>query len=205
MLRRAFISLLLAAFVAFPAEAKSPAKRIDGFHETLLTIMQNAGELGFEGRYNKLAPKVKALFDAERMIRLSMGRHWKDASKEERAQLTDAFRRFTATNYAAQFRGFSGERLETLGERPGPQNTMLVDTRIVRPEKGPVPITYVMKKNKSKRWMIVDVLLDGSISELARRKSEYSLVLRRGGPAALNAVLEKKMEMLQRGEGLQVR
>jgi phospholipid transport system substrate-binding protein len=48
-----------------------------------------------------------------------------------------------------------------------------------------------MRKNAD-RWQIIDVYLNGTISEMAARRSEYSTVLRQGGAPALVALLHKK-------------
>jgi phospholipid transport system substrate-binding protein len=47
-------------------------------------------------------------------------------------------------------------------------------------------------------WKIIDVFLSGTISELAARRSEYSLVLRTGGAPALVDLLRKKTAELAR-------
>jgi phospholipid transport system substrate-binding protein len=41
-------------------------------------------------------------------------------------------------------------------------------------------------------WKVIDVYLSGTISQMAARRSEYSTVLRQGGPAALVELLRKK-------------
>ncbi len=99
------------------------------------------------------------------------------------------------STYASQFGGFSGEAFEIVGERPGPQETRLVETRILRPRNSPVAITYVVKEADG-RWRITDVLLDNTISELAVRRSEYRRILKRLGPEGLIGVLNHKANVL---------
>jgi len=54
-----------------------------------------------------------------------------------------------------------------------------------------VQLDYLMRKNGA-RWRIIDVYLNGTISEVAARRSEYSTVLRQGGSPALIDLLTKK-------------
>jgi phospholipid transport system substrate-binding protein len=54
-----------------------------------------------------------------------------------------------------------------------------------------VQLDYLMRKADD-RWRIIDVYLNGTISEMAARRSEYSAVLSQGGTSALIALLRKK-------------
>jgi phospholipid transport system substrate-binding protein len=46
-------------------------------------------------------------------------------------------------------------------------------------------------------WRLIDVYLSGTVSELATRRSEFSAVLRRGGPEALVDALQQKTAELR--------
>jgi phospholipid transport system substrate-binding protein len=48
-------------------------------------------------------------------------------------------------------------------------------------------------RDQAGSWRIVDVLLDGKFSELARQKSEFAAVLRSGGADDLAALLQDKI------------
>jgi phospholipid transport system substrate-binding protein len=82
-----------------------------------------------------------------------------------------------------------------VGERAGPQNTTLLDTRIVKSDGSAVEITYVMKKS-SDAWKVVDVIVDKGISELALRRSEFSRQLKDAGIDSLVASLNRKADEL---------
>lgn len=186
---------LIGVFIAVaPAHAQdTPVAVIEGLHETLLEVMKNAESLGMQGRYWRLDPEIRRRYDLERMIAVAAGSYWSSATEAERKRLADAFGRMSVSTYASRFNGYSGERFETLGERPGPRGTVLVDTRIVRPQDTPVPLTYVLSK-RGDAWRIVDVVLEGSISELAVRRSEYNQILNQGGPSKLADTLNAKAD-----------
>ena len=109
--------------------------------------------------------------------------------------MAEAFAKQSVAVYASRFASYSGERFEVVGEREGRRGSVLVDTKIVKGSGQAVPITYVFVKS-GERWSIVNVLLDRSISELAVRRSEYSGILSRGGPARLAATLDNKTQEL---------
>lgn len=197
MNRRTFLGLLTAAALLAPGapRADDPVSVVEAFHATLLSVMKEADRLGFTGRYAKIEPAMTATYDLKRMIRVAAGSHWRAATPEQQAKLLDAFIRLSVGTYAARFNGYDGERFETLGTKPGPQNTTLVATQIVDSAGKPVGLTYVMLKGDD-AWRIVDVLLDSSISELAVRRSEYGRVLRKGGIDGLIATLNDKADAL---------
>jgi len=192
--------LLVLLFLApiWPAQAAddSPIPIVEDFHTVLLATMKDAEALGVDGRFAKLEPMVSSAFHLPAMIQVASGSHWKKADEKAQDQLIAAFSRLSVATYAAQFDGYSGQSFETLGDKPGPQKTTLVETRIVNPGDDHVAITYVMKKAKGV-WRIVDVLVDTGISELARKRSEYRRVLKAGGiPALVDTLTQKADDLL---------
>lgn len=185
-----FLVVLLPALPG-AAAASSTVALVERFHTTLLSVMKEAKSLGLKGRFERLKPEMENAFDLTLMIRIATGSYWREASPDQREKLLSAFKKMSIGTYASQFDGYSGEAFETVEERPGPQKTLLVETRILRPNKEPVGITYVMRKRKD-RWRISDVLLDNSISELAVRRSEYRLVLKNSGVEGLVSTLNGK-------------
>jgi phospholipid transport system substrate-binding protein len=198
-----FVSRLVAAvfavmLVAVQLHAESgPQAAIEGFHQTLLDVMKRADALGVQGRYQVLEPQVEQTLDLQRMIRVAAGSQWTKATPAEQEALLKAFSRLSVSTYASRFNGYNGERFETLGERPGPRDTVLVDTRIVKGDGSAVALTYVMEQTGD-TWRVIDVLLDSSVSELAMRRSEYRS-LGGGTAAGLTDKLNAKADELMAG------
>lgn len=194
-------SILLALIIATvpgclrAAAPDGPAVPVQRLHDALLSVMRDADKLSVRERYQRLAPTLNDVYDFRMMTRLTTGSAWTSASEAERDALVAAFSRLSIATYAQRFSGFSGERFEILEERPGPRDTTLVDTQIVRPADTPVHITYVLQK-QNEDWRIIDVIVQGSISELAVRRSEYAQVLREGGPQRLSETLNAKADAL---------
>lgn len=192
----AFLGATLGlAVAAGPVAAAEPAAVVENFHQTLIDVMQHAAELKLNGRYQKLNSPIGDTFNLSFMIQVASGGKWKSATDEQKSKLVDAFQRVSVGTYAQRFDGFSGERFETLGEQDGPGGTKLVMTQIVRPNKEPVPLTYVTRKFGDD-WRVVDVIVSGGISELAVRRSEYSAILNDGGPGELIAKLNQKADAI---------
>lgn len=188
--------LWLAVWLApLSAAQTGPRAVVDAFHAGLLDVMRRAENLDFDARYAALKPSVESAFHFPLMVRVISGTSWRDASPAQQSSLTETFTHMSVTNYAARFDGYSGQSFETVGQRDGPQSTVLVETHLVRPDDDPVTLTYVTKKF-GEEWRIVDVLLTGGISELALRHSEYRKILRdRGVEGLIRSLKDKAAEM----------
>ena len=80
-----------------------------------------------------------------------------------------------------------------LSEEPGIQDTQLIRTQLVAPERT-VQLDYRLHSSNGS-WLIIDVIVDGSVSELALRRSQYAAVIKRDGVDGLLAKLEEKIEL----------
>jgi phospholipid transport system substrate-binding protein len=104
----------------------------------------------------------------------------------------------TTATYASRFDGFSGEQFEILETVEQPNGGKIVKTRIIQSNGKPVALNYLMRKSGSD-WKVVDVYLDGTISELANRRAEFGAILKAGGPDALVGSLTKQGDKLLAG------
>ena len=189
---RIVIIIIFGLFIC-PTWALSaePSEVVDRFHGVLLSVMKKAGSTSVTARYKELKPEMEKAFNLPFMIRITVGSSWNRASKQQKSELIEAFKRMSVGTYASRFNGYSGQIFKTLKVRTGPKGTRLVDTRIENPNDDLVTITYVMGKFGDK-WKIIDVLLDRGISEMAVRVSEYRSILRSRGVRALARALSKK-------------
>jgi len=194
-LRCLLVVLVLSALgvTALRAEETAPRAVVSTFQDTLLATMKEAGPLGFEGRYKRLQPAMEAAFDLEQMTRIVVGNRWAKLSDAERTQVVDLFRRFSVSTYASQFSGYGGEQFEIGDDRVQPGLGMIVETRLVLKDDKPVALNYLLRETPQ-GWKIVDVYLDGTISELARRRDEFASIIRTQGVDGLIALLKKKNE-----------
>jgi phospholipid transport system substrate-binding protein len=193
---RALIATCMCAFAGAPARAlDAPEKTIGGLNAQLLDTMKQAQALGVQGRYNALAPVLAKTYDIASMSRIAVGQSWDTLQPAQKADVTDAFARMMFATYAKRFDGFSGESFQIVGITDRAPADKMVKTQIVQSNGKPVPINYLMRKT-GPDWKIVDVYLDGTISELASRRAEFTSILRAGGPDALIASLRKQGDRL---------
>ena len=184
-----------AASEAVAAPSERPDATVNSLHEALLNVMKEADALGYQGRFERLYPLLPQLFDLPFMAQKSVGRYWKSTSEEERARLLETFTRFTAANYAGNFDDYTGQVFETLGTEESTHGTMLVRSHLLNPDGETIQLNYRMRLIDG-RWKIIDIYLNGTVSELALRRSEYSSLIEREGFDALLVALDEKIANL---------
>ena len=59
----------------------------------------------------------------------------------------------------------------------------MVKSQIVKANGDPVKVDYLMRRN-GEDWLISDIYLDGAISEVATRRSEFGAIIRTQGRRA---------------------
>ncbi len=199
--------LVAAAWLAVPgptaAEPGQPPPEqaeaaVASLHDVLLAAMRDADALGFEGRLEQIRPVVAGLYDFEFMAEKSVGLGWRQLDEPERTRLVDAFSRLAIATYAARFDGWKGERFENLGVQTATHGTLLVKSRIVRGNGETVALDYRLRPVGGE-WRVIDVFLNGTVSELALRRAEYSGVLKRDGFDGLMRALEEKIAAQAQG------
>jgi phospholipid transport system substrate-binding protein len=191
-------TILLLAIIISPMQswASSAGDHVAAFQTGLLSVMKDAKTLGVKGRYERLEPLIKQSFHLSLMAGLSAGPYWSKASEDQQQKLVNALTTMSIATLATLFSGYSGEQFVVTGERPGPQGITFVDTSLKIPGRDKdVLISYVTRKFEG-QWQIIDVIVDGGISELKVRISEYRQTLNTGGIEALITLLTRKSKDL---------
>lgn len=190
------VALPLAAPIA-RAQSSDAAAPIQALNQALLAAMHAGKATPFMQRYNALAPVVDATFDLPVILQSSVGLRWASLPPADQQRLLDVFRKFTVSSYVANFDSFTGERIESI---PGGRTIgadQVVPTRIVPARGDPTSIDYVMRRTAA-GWRAVDVLLNGSISQVAVYRSDWRSSLA-SGAAPLIANLQRKVADLSGG------
>lgn len=188
-------AIMMVAIASVPAAAGTPSELVEKFQTNLLQVMKDAEKLSVRQRYERLASSVESSFHLPLMVQIATANHWQEATPSQRVQLVSAFRRMSITTLATLFDSYDGETFQILAEKPGPQHTQLVLTKLTKADKSTVDIAYVARKFDD-GWRMIDVILDNGISELKVRRSEYSLVLKTDGVPGLVALLNRKADEL---------
>jgi phospholipid transport system substrate-binding protein len=189
-------AVLGLAMVPYPARTAlgGGSDTVQGLYDALLSTMKNGRTLGKSGRFTQLETVIHRSFDIPSMARLSVGSSWATLSEAQRQQVTESFERFISAIYADRFDSYAGQKLQVTGEQPAAAGVM-VRSQIVKANGEPVNVDYMMRRNGN-AWLISDIYLDGAISEVATRRSEFAAILKSEGIDGLIAALNRKADIL---------
>jgi phospholipid transport system substrate-binding protein len=191
----AFAAGLGLSVLSYPVHAApTSGDTVQGLYDALLSTMKNGRTLGQSGRFTQLEPVIRRSFDIASMTRLAVGTAWAGLAEAQRQQVTDSFGRYISAIYADRFDSYAGQKLEVTGEEPAPSGVM-VKSRIIKANGEPVKVDYMMRRNGDS-WLISDIYLDGAISEVATRRSEFAAIVKNGGIDGLIAALNRKADLL---------
>ncbi len=173
------------------AQAMDPtAQRIETYYATLLPAVSAARGLGVAERARRISPAIHSAFDIGTMTQLAVGPAWARFSGAERSQTIEAFSEFIVADYASQLGDYTGEgyKVEAAVEARG--GDQIVKTRL-----GSTEIDYLMRGAR-----IVDIYANGTVSELAARRAEFSSILAsNGGAEGLARELRQRTRQLLGG------
>ena len=185
-------------FEKLPFAAGSPpgggGDTVQGLYDALLSTMKNGRTLGQSGRFTQLEPVIRRTFDIPSMTRLSVGLSWAGLTEAQRQQVTGSFGRYISAIYADHFDSYAGQKLQVTGEQSAAAGVM-VHSQIVKANGEAVNVDYMMRRNGN-AWLISDIYLDGAISEVATRRSEFAAILKSQGIDGLIAALNRKADIL---------
>jgi phospholipid transport system substrate-binding protein len=71
----------------------------------------------------------------------------------------------------------------------------MVKSQIIKASGEPVKVDYMMRRSGDS-WLINDIYLDGAISEVATRRSEFAAILKNDGIDGLIVALNRKADLL---------
>ncbi len=196
-LATACIALVTAmTLLASPARAQTPnaaAAHIQTYYRDLMPTIQQAGRLSVRERDKRFAPAITAAFDLATMTRLAVGPAWRGFSPAQQTAVQEAFTRFIVADYASQINNYSGENF-VVDPQTSPESRgggEIVKTKILQPGGKTVVINYLVRGGR-----VIDVYLNGTISDLATRRDEFGSIIASGGADGLIKRLQERTQTL---------
>jgi phospholipid transport system substrate-binding protein len=186
--------LVLAGLLPLRAQTPSAAvAKIQTYYQQLMPTIQQAARLTVRERDRRFTPVFAAVFDMPTMTRLAVGPPWRTFSAEQQAAVRDAFAQFIVADYASQIKDYSGESFvvdpQTTPEARG--GGEVVKTKLLQPGGRAVSINYLVRNER-----VIDIYLNGSISDLATRRDEFTSIIASGGADGLIKRLRERTETL---------
>ncbi|MDX9689059.1 MAG: ABC transporter substrate-binding protein [Alphaproteobacteria bacterium] len=179
------------------AQLSAEQRAVRKFYTSLKSVMEDGQKIGFEGRYKILDPVVRETFDMKNMTRYAAGFAWMKTPPSEQQELIEAFTRFSIATYASRFPKNDGELFEVLGEKSLKDGNKIVETTLTTKDGKVVQLNYLMTRDREKAH-VMDVYLNGTISELATRRADFTAVIRSNGVKGLIKMLDDKVTNMKK-------
>lgn len=183
----------LAPLAAAGQAEDSAVATIKAFYDSVQSATAGASDPA--RRLAALSDAVMRTFDLGAMTRLAVGSRWASLPAAKKAELQEAFGRFFVATYASRLGQAGGGRFEVLPKTEPRSAGRLVRTRVVGPDGKATPVDYLVGPDGK----VIDVYLNGTVSEVASHRAEFDAALKKGGADALAAELRRQTEALTSG------
>ena len=198
-LRYAIAVAVAVGILSFPlrGHAQSAAvTHIQSYYQQLMPTIQQAGRLSVRERDKRFTPAITSAFDLPTMTRLAVGPAWQSFSPGQQGAVREAFAKFIIADYASQVKDYSGESFVVDPKSvPEPRGGgEIVKTKLLQPGGRTVTINYLVRGGR-----VIDVYLNGTISDLATRRDEFASIIASGGAEGLIKRLNDRTQKLLAG------
>ena len=140
--------------------------------------------------------KVLPHFDFRRMTMLAVGRDWRDATAEQQARLTEAFRTLLVRTYSNALTQYRDQTVSFMPARfAATDKRVQVRTEVHQSGAQPIGIDYMLEKSDT-GWKVFDVIVAG-VSLVTNYRNSFASEVRSGGVDGLLKSLEAKNRSLE--------
>ena len=167
----------------------TPSGTIDLLHNTLKKIVSSSFDT------KKVQRVISDTYNTKRMLTLIIGEVWKNSEVTDQATLKEVFEEYIAKNYILRFKNIKSLEFGKVEISQAGKNYRIAKTKLIINSKDIVALNYLLDQTNNS-WKIFDVLIDGSISEIATKKSEFINFTNQGNLKPLVEALREKNSTL---------
>ena len=197
ILAAALIAALVVAVGGQRAAASDDAAiaYVQGIGDDVIAILGDKANSTLAERQAAFREVMDRGFDIPTVSRFVLGRHWKSATNEQRAEFSAIFLDFIARVYASRFDSYSygGEQFTVSSAIADESGDMIVRAQVARPSGAdPVGLDFRVR-SKDGNHKVIDLYVEG-ISMLHTHRAEFSSVVNRKGIDGLLSEIRARIE-----------
>lgn len=196
-------AILLVALVVTGASARADDRAsardvVEHFQNGLLYTLLHRHELDYQTRIATLEALIGETFDVERVARKVIGADmFAGMPPAEQRRYLALFTRYAVASRSRHLGSLEGKEFIPTGRRHGPDGTVVIDVSVREDAREIATVAYLLIPT-GLGWRIVDVVIDGGVSELTLRRSEFASVVKARGVDGLMQALGDKIGELAR-------
>ena len=193
--------LLILCFIFNGVKAISlPSDVVKATAESVIShIEENRSvlEKNPEKIYDMVDQLIIPRFDFVSMSKWVLGKHWKQASEEQRSEFIIQFKELLVRTYARALLEYSGQEIKYFPVEQNPEsNLAVVRTELTSKSSAQLPILYRMHQ-KNEEWKVIDVSVDG-VSLVTTYRGSFATQIKKNGFDSLLNELSKKNARLEK-------
>ena len=177
------ICIIISILVIFHSETKSESKVLAGVNELHESLIKISNKTINSDNLAMIDDVVKNSYDLEKMGKIIIGIDWKQMDTKTQKEFINVFKRFISVNYFRRFNKINELDFEHQTVTDIEDKFKLARV-ILTADNEKFKIDYLLGF-KNEKWKIFDVLLDGSISEVATKKSDFKKIIKEEGVSGL--------------------
>jgi len=177
------ICLIISIFILFHSETKSESKVLKSINELHESLMKISDKTINSDNLAMIDDVIKNSYDLEKMGKIIIGVDWKQIDTKTQKEFVNVFKRFISVNYFRRFNKINELHFEHQTVTNIKDKFKLARV-ILTADNEKFKIDYLLGF-KDEKWKIFDVLLDGSISEVATKKSDFKKIIKEEGVSGL--------------------
>ena len=188
-----FKIILISVLIFFHANANETlTSKIEMLQEVLIQISEDSSQVS--DNLNKIKKVVEKVYNNKKMLKIIVGeKKWQKLSDNEKEDLYETFLEYISFSYIKRFSKIENPRFELIKFKRIGEKFNLVETNLIISSEEKIMIHYLFSKVDND-WKIFDVLLEGTISEIATKKSEFKKIIDENGVSSLAKSIKKKID-----------
>ena len=199
-----FVALLLGLSLTGPAAAvaaQTPEELVhDASQRVMKILVEEHDKVDSDPQflYGLVDEVILPMIDFEAMTKLTLGKHWRTATPEQRERFMDEYRSMLVRTYTKSLKEYTGARITYLPARENDGKSTVVYTEVDRGDGRPsVPVNYSLRYTGD-QWLVYDVVIDG-LSIVKNYRTSFNEEITQ---TSLQALIERLAESNRKGEEL---
>jgi phospholipid transport system substrate-binding protein len=193
-IKKSVLALSMLVFAFTVSAEDSPAKLVQDTSENVRSILLKENGSNTDAVRAEVQQVIYPRFDFNRMTALAVGKHWKQATPEQKTSLSDEFRTLLTRTYFSTMLRYRDAKLnvksDVLLANEGKEATVKSDV-VVGNAQQPVQIDYVLYNTDEGGWKVFNVSVEGA-SLVTVYRNQFGEEISKGGLDGLVQSLHNK-------------
>ncbi len=191
--RMFFISFVFVIFMSgfLFAKEQTASEVITKYSDRIKSVIKK--DMPLEKKKVEIKKIADEILDYNELAKRSLGRHYKDRSKEEIERFNKLMRELIETSYMKKITSTVEYKL-TIKSEGEEEGELIVNTEISASD-GKVQVGFALLKRDNK-WVVYDLIID-DVSTLRNYKSEFNKIIKEQGFEMVIKKMENKLNELK--------